>query len=175
MRKILALALTGVAAVAVAAVAFAANNPQRSDVVTKNCNNAAGQKEGTVKYDGVVVAWPPNHKYRTATITLTDDDAEPLTDGVTVGVVGTHDQVLSDGSEMNGSGNTDPATDVLPGPPGTGQGSASTTVQFRGERSGHEKDGRTYTFTVQGMTDNSTTPCSQTFTATVPHDQRKAK
>lgn len=140
---------------------------------TADCiNSVTGQKEGTFTYAGPLSVWPPNHKYVTATITLTDDDPETLTDEVTVAVTGTHDQVLSDGSELNGSGNTPAATDVVPGAPGAGTGSASTTVQFRAERSGRDKTGRTYTFTATGTTDNGLSECNPvTFTAVVPHDQ----
>ena len=172
----MAFALTGALVVAAATVAIAANNPQRSDQVGADCDDLLSQKAGSYEYDGVVVAWPPNHKYRTATITLTEEpDADPA-DGVTVSVVGSHDQMVSDTEEMNGAGNTDPATDVVPGAPGSGNGSATTSVQFRGERSGRDKTGRTYTFDVVGTTDSGATECAPVaFTATVPHDQRRAK
>src|SRR5688500_12451581 len=173
MRKLMVLALSSVAVIAAGTAAIAANNGQRSDSIDKDCNGLLGQKEGTFTYDGVVNAWPPNHKYRTATITLTeDDDADPM-DEVTIAVTGSHDQMVDDTTEMNGAGNTDPATDVVPGTPGMGTGSASTTVRFRGERSGRDKTGRTYTFDVMGTTDDGTQSCSETYTATVPHDQRK--
>ncbi len=148
--------------------------------ITKDCiNSVTGQKEGEITYNGPTVVWPPNHKYVSATITVTDDDAEPVTDDATASVTGTHDQMLDDGAEMTGSGNTDPATDVLPGAPGAGNPTATTSVQFRAERSGHKWTdggdawrGRTYTFTVMGTTDDGTSNCNAvTFTATVPHDQ----
>jgi hypothetical protein len=175
MKKILALALTGATVIAVTAVAIAANNPQRSDTMTADCiNSLTGQNEGTFTYEGVVVAWPPNHKYRNASVTLTDTDGDPM-NMVSVAVAGTHDQVLEDGSEMNGSGNTDPATDTTPGA-GTGANEATANFQFRGERSGRDKTGRTYTFTTTGSTDNGTSTCDPVeFEAVVPHDQRKAK
>jgi len=179
MKKLFALALCAaiVVAVTVAGGAGAANNPQRSDTLTADCINATtNQKEGTFTYEGPVVVWPPNHKYRSATITLTDQDDETLMDNVTVAATGTHDQILDDGTEMNGSGNTDPATDVKPGAPGAGAGSASTTFEFRGERSGRDKTGRTYTFTATGTTDSGASTCKPVdFTALVPHDQRRAK
>jgi hypothetical protein len=147
--------------------------------ITKDCiNSITGQDEGDITYTGPVEVWPPNHKYVSATITVTDDDAEPATDTATAAVTGTHDQMLDDGSEMTGTGNTDPATDVMPGPPGSGSPTATTSVQFRAERSGHKWDGgdqwrgRTYTFTVDGTTDDGTASCNPVeFTATVPHDQ----
>src|SRR3954454_18864621 len=112
-------------------------------------------------------------------MTVTDDDAEPATDQATASVMGRHDQMVDDTTEMTGSGNTDPATDVVPGPPGTGTPTATTSVQFRAERSGHTWTdggdswrGRTYTFTVSCTTDNGLTTCNPVdFTATVPHDQ----
>src|SRR4051812_13717517 len=134
MKKLFVLALcaASVVAVSVAGYAGAANNPQRGDTLTADCINATtNQKEGTFTYDGPVVVWPPNHKYRSATITLTDADAETVMDDVRVAAMGTHDQIADDGTEMNGSGNTDPATDVKPGAPGEGSGSASTKIEFR--------------------------------------------
>lgn len=148
--------------------------------ITKDCiNSITGQDEGDITYTGPVEVWPPNHKYVSATITVTDDDAEPATDEATAAVAGRHDQMVDDTTEMNGAGNTDPATDVVPGPPGTGTPTATTSVQFRAERSGHKWTdggdawrGRTYTFTVSGTTDNGLTTCNPVdFTATVPHDQ----
>ncbi|HEX6713196.1 MAG TPA: hypothetical protein VF066_07415 [Thermoleophilaceae bacterium] len=147
--------------------------------ITEDCiNSLTQQDEGDITYTGPVEVWPPNHKYVSATITVTDDDAEPVTDGATAAVAGRHDQMVDDTTEMNGAGNTDPATDVVPGPPGSGN-PATTTVQFRAERSGHKWTdggnawrGRTYTFTVSGTTDNGTTTCKPVdFTAVVPHDQ----
>jgi hypothetical protein len=148
--------------------------------ITKDCiNSITGQDEGDITYSGPVEVWPPNHKYVSATITVTDVDEEPVTDEATASVAGRHDQMVDDTTEMNGAGNTDPATDVMPGPPGTGTPTAATGVQFRAERSGHKWvdggdpwRGRTYTFTVMGTTDNGLSTCNPVdFTATVPHDQ----
>ena len=62
-------------------------------------------------------------------------------------------------------------TDVTPGA-GTGNPSASAVFFFRGERSGTEQDGRTYTFTATGTTDSGLSTCEPVeFTAFVPHDQ----
>ena len=177
LAVVAALAVLGVTGVGGAA-AEQGNNTKYA-TVTKDCiNSITGQDEGDITYAGPVVVWPPNHKYVSATISVTDDDAEPITDQATASVAGTHDQILDDGSEMTGTGNTDPATDVVPGPPGSGTPTAETSVQFRAERSGHQWSGgdqwrgRTYTFTVSGTTDNGLTTCNPvTFTATVPHDQ----
>lgn len=175
-----ALAAVGVIAVAGVGGASATQGHQtKYDTVTKDCiNSLTGADEGDIVYTGPVEVWPPNHKYVSATITVTDDDDEPAADQATAAVAGTHDQVLADGTELNGSGNTDPATDVKPGAPGSGTPTATTGVEFRGERSGHKWDGgdpwrgRTYTFTVSGTTDNGLTTCEPVdFTAVVPHDQ----
>ena len=173
-----ALAALVIAMVAATSGASAAGEHENDGPKSKNgtatadCLDQFGQKQGTFTYDGPLSVWPPNHKYVTATITLTEAaDADPL-DDVTVAATGTHDQILEDGSELNGSGNTDPATDVLPGAPGAGTNEASTTVQFRAERSGRDKTGRTYTFTATGTTDSGASECRPVnFTAVVPHDQ----
>jgi hypothetical protein len=112
--------------------------------------------------------WPPNHKYRTATITATEgSDLDPM-DEVTISSMGSHDEIV-DGVEMNGAGHT--ANDVSPpAAMAMGTGSASVQHQIRGERSGRG-DGRTYTFNVHATFDNGTKSCDQTFTVEVPHDQ----
>jgi hypothetical protein len=176
-----AIAALVVVAVGGAGAASATQGHQtKYATITKDCiNSITNQDEGDITYTGPTEVWPPNHKYVSATITVTDDDAEPLTDEATASVAGSHDQMLDDGAEMTGSGNTDPATDVVPGAPGTGTPTATTGVQFRAERSGHKWTdggdawrGRTYTFTVMGTTDNGVSTCKPVdFTATVPHDQ----
>jgi hypothetical protein len=176
-----AIAALVVAAVGGVGAASATQGHQtKYATITTDCiNSITGQDEGDITYTGPIEVWPPNHKYVSATITVTDDDAEPATDQATASVAGRHDQMLDDGAEMTGSGNTDPATDVVPGPPGTGSPTATTGVQFRAERSGHKWTdggdawrGRTYTFTVMGTTDDGLTTCNPVdFTATVPHDQ----
>jgi hypothetical protein len=180
------LLLAAIAALIVAVVGSAGQaaadqgHQTKYATITKDCiNSITGQDEGDITYTGPVEVWPPNHKYVSATITVTDDDAEPATDTATAAVAGRHDQMVDDTTEMNGAGNTDPATDVVPGAPGSGSPTATTGVQFRAERSGHKWTdggdawrGRTYTFTVSGTTDNGLTTCNPVdFTATVPHDQ----
>jgi hypothetical protein len=178
------LLLAAVAALVVTAIAGAGGasavqgHQSKYEVVTKDCiNSITGQDEGDITWNGPTTVWPPNHKYVSATISVTDADDEPATDAATVEAAGSHDQVLEDGTEMNGSGNTDPATDATPGA-GAGTPTASTVVQFRAERSGHKWTdgdpwrGRTYTYTVTGTTDNGLSTCDPvTFTANVPHDQ----
>jgi hypothetical protein len=176
-----ALAALVVAVIGSAGAASADQGHQtKYATITKDCiNSITGQDEGDITYTGPVEVWPPNHKYVSATITVTDVDAEPATDQATASVVGRHDQMVDDTTEWNGSGNTPAATDVMPGPPGSGTPTATTSVQFRAERSGHKWTdggdpwrGRTYTFTVSGTTDNGLTTCNPVdFTATVPHDQ----
>ena len=178
---LVALAAVGIMAVAGVGGASATQGHQtKYDTVKQDCiNSLTGADEGDIVYSGPVEVWPPNHKYVSATITVTDDDAEPATDEATAAVAGRHDQMLDDGAEMTGSGNTDPATDVKPGAPGKGTPTATTSVEFRAERSGHKWTdggdawrGRTYTFTVSGTTDNGLTTCEPVdFTAVVPHDQ----
>ena len=141
----------------------------------QNCT-ANGQIEGVFTYVGPDQLWPPNHKYRYGYITLTDTDAEPATDDVTLMTRASHDQVLSDGTELNGSGHTAVATDATPAAGvQTGNPTARQDISMRGERSGRDKTGRTYTFDLTGSkVDSGLTTCDPvSFTATVPHDQRK--
>lgn len=131
--------------------------------------------EGTFTWAGPTSSWPPNHKTKSASITLTDDDAEPATDEVSLTVVPTHDEQIYEGTtlvgEENGAGNTNPATDGTGGTK-TGTGSATVPVTWRSERAG-TGDGRVYSFTAIGTLDNGLTECDPvTFIATVPHDQR---
>ena len=173
MRKALVLTLSAVAAVGITAGPAAAGTKDQKGTASADCiNSVTGLYEGTFDYDGVTVAWPPNHKERQATISLTDDDAEPLTDTASIEVTGTHDQIAGNGKEFVGSGNTSLLTDVLPGA-GTGTPTAAAVFFFRGERSGTDQTGRVYTFTATGTTDNGASECEPvTFTAFVPHDQR---
>lgn len=123
----------------------------------------------TVVYDGPLEMWPPNHKYRNLTVTATDNESSNT---VTLTTTGTHDEYLQDGSEINGSGNTDgDFLDVTPGGMDSGQGSATTQHKIRGERSGRG-DGRTYTIhALAAFSDGE--QCEGDFTSTVPHDQGK--
>jgi hypothetical protein len=153
--------------------------------VSKPCiDQNTGEEQGTFTWAGPTASWPPNHKDKTATITLTDVDDEPATDEVTLGVIGTHDEMTTEDNvttEDTGTGNTDPVTDSTGGAD-AGTGSATVPVRWRAERSGHG-DGRTYTFTASGTTDGTPTldgslpsvgtgMCEDvTFTVEVPHDQ----
>jgi hypothetical protein len=165
------LGLMALAALAVPAAAAAATKDQKGVQTAECVNSISGQHEGVFQYDGVTVAWPPNHKARTALITLTDDDAEPATDTATLTVTATHDQILADGTEMLGSGHTTP--DWMVPAASSGTPTAEAQVSFLGERSGQDLSGRTYTFTANGTTDDGFSTCDPvTFTAFVPHDQR---
>jgi len=183
--RLLCAAIAALAVVAITSVGGASatqGHQTKTATITKDCiSTTTGRDEGDITYDGPVEVWPPNHKYVSATITVTDVDQpvdDPMDDS-TASVTGTHDQMVDDTTEMNGAGNTDPATDVVPGAPGEGSPTATTSVQFRAERSGHKWTdggdawrGRTYTFTVMGTVDNGVTTCEPVdFQATVPHDQ----
>lgn len=141
--------------------------------------------DGTVTWDPTSI-WPPNHKMQTVNIDYTSGEEDPLydTSSITVDLI-THDQMVDDVTEMNGSGNT--AIDFTGiGASGTApEGeAAATSVEVRQERSGRDKTGRTYTITVtcsdytdgappvDGLTSESDTI---DITVDVPHDQRRIK
>lgn len=135
--------------------------------VTADCGEG-----NTVTFSGPSYLWPPNHKYRTVSFVAQDGD-DDMTDGVTLATEGTHEEFV-DGEELNGTGNT--ADDFYPAmATGTGDGSANTSHQVRGERSGRG-DGRTYTILYEATFDGplplETTgaPCTGSFTIEVPHD-----
>jgi hypothetical protein len=124
----------------------------------------------TITFQGPTVLWPPNHKYRTVTITSHDVDGlvDPG-DAVTANTTA----ASSDPDLTPGSGHTlndaTPATQT-----NNGTETVVQTVQLRGERSGRIKAGRTYTLMVTAMFDNpgsaNMDQCHATFTVTVPHD-----
>ncbi|HYH28276.1 MAG TPA: hypothetical protein VEA19_05830 [Actinomycetota bacterium] len=184
--------LSPLAGVALAAsVAFvgplgaAPGNKYSNDVArpTFDCPDA----DGEIDFTGPLKMWPPNHKYQPFTTTATADDPDAE---VTLDVAGMHDEMVSDTEEMNGAGNTDPATDVSPNPgeamdtmgamddDGDGNGIAKVVQQARSERSG-QGDGRTYTISV--LATFAGQPCqvdaegqevAVTYTMDVPHDMR---
>ena len=165
----LRLPLAGAIALCLGAggVAMAGQNPNEKTGAAGDqacVNSVTGQPEGTFSLSGVLSAWPPNHKPRDITFTLTDDDGDPLS-GVTIEVAGTHDEI-----GQNGSGNTPDDADAAGGA-GEGDGSASTGATYLAERSGNG-DGRVYTWTVSGTTDNGLSTCDPvTYETTVVHDQ----
>lgn len=164
--------LAGIAALSMGAVgtttAAAAPAKDSGGPVTHDCGEG-----NSVTFSGPSYLWPPNHKYRTISFLADDGDADP-TDGVTLATEGTHDEIV-DGEELNGSGNTD--NDFYPAAAtGSGEGSATTSHQARGERSGRG-DGRTYTILFEALFDGplpaetAGAPCTGSFTIAVPHDQ----
>jgi hypothetical protein len=132
----------------------------------------------TIAFSGATVLWPPNHKYRTVTITATDNgDGESAGDYTTLHTVTTSDQPELGPGSGHSTGDADPAVGDA-----NGNGSASQDIALRGERAGMFKEGRTYTIkataTFDGMEGTDQSPpqpnmserCSATFTVTVPHD-----
>lgn len=117
--------------------------------------------------------WPPNHQYKTVTITYSDTNPEH--DLVLAVTRVSHNEVAEDGTELNGAGNTPVASDgVITNPGGTGRGSVKATVDVRAERSG-KGTGRTYTidYTAKSMDgDTEDDDCSGSVTVAVPHDCR---
>jgi len=182
--------LAGLAAISLAAVGTTTASARVADAGgqkggPQKCTSTlplvgAVDQEGTFSWDGATAAWPPNHKYAYASITLADNDAEPAADDVSLTVSGVHNEMTTEtvdgvvvADEYNGTGNTDPLTDAQPGPAGetaTGTGKATVPIAFRAERAGGGT-GREYTFTASGTLDNGTTTCDPvTYIATVPHD-----
>jgi hypothetical protein len=99
--------------------------------------------------------WPPNHKFRTVTISgATDPDNDTLSYQI---VSVTQDEALND----DGDGNTSPDAAVVAG--------RGDQVQLRAERSG-KGDGRVYRVTVK-VTDDKGGRCTGTVTVGVPHDR----
>ena len=115
--------------------------------------------------------WPPNHQYKTVTITYSDQNPDHDLALMVTGV--SHDEVTDDGTELNGAGATPVATDgVITNPGGTGKGSVKATVDVRAERSG-KGNGRTYTITYTAKSmdgDSEDNDCSGSVTVDVPHD-----
>ena len=187
------LAVMGVCALA-APTAFAAPaKDSDSNEAPRDCSQnllVSDAKFGETDWVGPNYIWPPNHKPRDIAITATpafDADALEQMD-VRLTTIGTHNQyVVEYVEEAKGSGNTDPATDVSPQSVTTVALDGETATNehaVRGERAGTIKSGRTYSFTTiadfgaDGDGDASTTEdftpaftCTETYTATVPHDQ----
>jgi len=156
--------------------------------ITLASANPTGPK-GAGSYDcgsSYTVTWtpasvfPPNHKYVDGTLTYTSPNtSDNLT--LTIGAI-THDELLSDGTEMNGTGNT-PVDSTGSGGTTSQDGvtSVSLPFQIRAERSG-QGDGRTYTipFMARASSASSALPllgnpgdennCSGNAIVVVPHD-----
>ncbi len=175
---------TALGAAAVAAVAFAI--PSMADQGHQtNGSPTVGCGGGTVTWSPTSV-WPPNHKMTTVDISYTSTNTDNATEDqsrVTVDAI-TDDQILPDGSEMNGSGNTLVDWDGVGNTGVAPKGSAAeTNAQIRVERSGQSQAGRTYTITVTCDDENSSLGQAGTalsddstmaqLTVNVPHDQGK--
>jgi hypothetical protein len=159
MKRIAALfVLAGLAVVGTAVASADSGNPNGD---TRDCGNG-----NSIKLTGPTSLWPPNHKYRTETITATG--GRPLT--VTLNTT-----VTSNEPDVGlGSGGPQHALDANPpAAMNSGQGSATTSHQLRGERSG-KGSGRTYTIDAKATFDQGASQCEQTFTVTVPHDMGKS-
>ncbi len=119
------------------------------DNVVLTCNLKPDCAGATASPDTL---WPPNHKFKAITISVTDPDGDPVT--VTV------DSIYQDES-VNGraDGNTVP----------DGRGVGTSTAEVRAERSG-QGDGRVYHigFTAD---DGRGGTCSGEVLVGVPHDQ----
>ena len=133
-----------------------------------------GSPDVVLTSNGTTYAWPPNHKYRPMAITAVEEDSD---DSITLNSTGSHDQFIA-GEELNGSGNTAYTSDVDPMTiTKTDTGTVTTTQNFRGERSGRDKTGRTYFFDTFVTYENdlgmmeTCDPPKEAFTAFVPHDQ----
>ena len=148
-----------------------------------------GETAGTIAYNGPTLLWPPNHKMygdspdEAISITASDEDSGDNVENMSS--TASHDQMLPDGSELNGSGppNDVAGPDVTPAVNGPTSGTGSATLsgyQVKAERSGRDKTGRTYGITVNvDFTDSDNddssddrTSCQVTFSICVPHDMR---
>lgn len=169
MKKVLGAGALLIAVMVVAAVAvgnpLTGKNAFPSKTITYNCTDATGQPNGdTITFQGPTTLWPPNHKYRTVTITASESHPAmySFTDTATA----------NEGEFDVGSGHT-PADATPPAGGGSGMGPGSTTQthMLRAERDGGGT-GRTYSIAVDAKFDFGATSCSHTFTVTAPHDMR---
>ena len=175
VSKRTALGAAAIAAVAFAIPSMADQGHQTNGSKTVDCGG------GTVTWSPTSV-WPPNHKMTAIDIAYTSTDQVHATDNqsrVTIDAI-TDDQILPDGSEMNGSGNTLVDWDGVGRTGVAPKGSAAkTTADIRVERSGQSQAGRTYTITVTCGDENSAAPnvsdnsSMAQLTVNVPHDQGK--
>ena len=161
-RLIIGAAL--VAALALVGSAFSAQNvtdaknqfPKQSQTVS--CNG------DTITFYGSTKLWPPNHKYRTVTITV--NESHPT-------MYSWSTMTTSNEGELDpGSGHT--VGDAMPpasSSSGMGPGSQSQDIMLRAERDGGGS-GRTYSIAVDAKFDMGANDCQHTFTVTVPHDMR---
>lgn len=148
-------------------------NPRTTDQnQTVECDN------GDVTFEGPEQMWPPNHKLFPASLTfLPGEDGNPYAYMAETA----HNQVEGD-MELNGSGNTPWETDFAfvdeDGSTrnmiaGMDEGDQTFPMQVRAERSGRDKDGRTYTLSGTVTFGENGEPCDFVFSVHVPHNQGK--
>lgn len=168
-------ALLGAAAFAGPGVAEGDTNQYGPKTVVHQCGD---EGDVTVVFEGATKMWPPNHKAHEFTVSVIDDDASDG-DGVFYTATATHNQILDDGTEIAGSGSTEPASDITPVVVDeSGDGSLTVTYSARSERSGKELLGRTYFVDYEASGDgiagvespDDGDHCAGTFTVYVPHD-----
>lgn len=154
MKKLITVfaALGLVAALGFAGPSFAGTkNHSSSDTPCTDAGNI---------HTSPTVIWPPNHKDVTITFEYTDPEGAMSLDIYT----NPHNEVLEDGTEINGTGNTPVATDSTPGAAmdggptdadGANNGTVVVQTTVRAERSGHKNEdlGREYRFDYRCMDD----------------------
>jgi hypothetical protein len=147
--------ITALGAQATAGPTDAKNSfPKQSETIS--CNG------DTITFYGSKKLWPPNHKYRTVTITV--NESHPTMYHFTTTTTS------SEGELDPGSGHTVmDATPAMGGGGGMGPGSSSQSILLRAERDGGGS-GRTYSIAVDAQFDMGANDCQHTFTVTVPHD-----
>lgn len=152
------------APLAVAGWAGAApGNPQGGTYQTA-CDSAVGDSVVTWTPTNL---WPPNHKPRTISITLTDPDGTgAVMHSIDVGTVAEFP------AGENGAGNTaQDWSNIKSGGSVADNVPATASVDVLSERSGHDMTGRTYAITVNCHDDNGATNSMAVLCVTVPHDQ----
>lgn len=191
----LGLAALGALAFAVAASGASqssnGSNVQANSVrtITHTCTDtgSGGGMQGddmdndgdTITFSGPTVLWPPNHKYRTVTITASDNDN--AVESVLDNDYTTLDTMTASNEPELGMGSGHTLNDANPAVGNaSGNETATQQIQLRGERDGrdptHQFNGRTYTIRAHATFDgsngimNPTETCNATFTVRVPHD-----
>ena len=179
VNKRLALGAAAVAALATAMPTFAASH-----------NSGDGKTacaDGTVTWTPSTL-WAPNHKLQTIDIYYKAPADNPAVPGdqTTITITGiTDDQILADGTEMNGSGQPDamqgPDWNIVKASDEVAEGdTAHVIAQVRAERSGQVQAGRTYKISLMCSESNNATGAdlstgtdsgSAEADVLVPHDQ----
>jgi hypothetical protein len=107
--------------------------------------------DGTISWTPTTL-WPPNHKMHDITVTYSDPDGGTSTLTVTA----TDHSDIVGGEEINGTGPDRGPDSVGAAGTGTDGDDAVAVAEARGERSGHSKDGREYSFTYVATNDGGT-------------------